>query len=600
MRFVSSIAGGYRVYAVTGTNTVSFGVDFSKANTKGLLGFAVEREDPTEHERYYLRGMKVFEEVIPHPDEKTIVLTYDHPVQSFVWDDFTAKPGRKYTYWFHPLAGTPKNLDRSAPAVQIQVETEAHGGAATHDISFNRGVASSQAYALKFENKPPRKQSTPAKQQEAFDWLSRGLDAALLGFIADVKPGDTLLGCFYEFTYAPVAKALKAAMDRGVTVKLIIDAKVNEYTDKEGFHPSSPRLENKATVKAAKLGPAVKRWREGNPADIQHNKFMVWLKGAAETPTEVWTGSTNITESGIFGQTNVGHRVRDGKLAKAFRDYWNAMLPDPGSTKTDSKSQATKAKKAWRDAVAGLGAVPAKWQDIAPGVTPVFSPRSGSEVLEMYVAALDQAKGLACITLAFGIGQDFKTALLDNVSANAITFLLLERQDRPKANSKTPFVPLKAANNVYQAWGSFLKDPVYQWTRETNANELGITHFVNYIHSKFLLHDPLSADPIVVTGSANFSDASTNDNDENMLLIRGDQRVADIYFTEFNRLFFHYYFRSVFEQIHAREKPTGDHADSSTSLFLDKTDGWLSKYKPGMLKTKRVAIFTGMAGAKAG
>ena len=52
-----------------------------------------------------------------------------------------------------------------------------------------------------------------------------------------------------------------------------------------------------------------------------------------------------------------------------------------------------------------------------------------------------------------------------------------------------------------------------------------------------MLMDPLSIDPIVVTGSANFSKVSTNDNDENMLVIRGDQRVADIYFTEFNRLF---------------------------------------------------------------
>ena len=77
---------------------------------------------------------------------------------------------------------------------------------------------------------------------------------------------------------------------------------------------------------------------------------------------------------------------------------------------------------------------------------------------------------------------------------------------------------------------------------------LQLNSHVSYIHSKFLLKDPLGADPIVVTGSANFSDASTNDNDENMLMIRGDQRVADIYFTEFNRLFYHYYFRSVQER----------------------------------------------------
>jgi len=60
--------------------------------------------------------------------------------------------------------------------------------------------------------------------------------------------------------------------------------------------------------------------------------------------------------------------------------------------------------------------------------------------------------------------------------------------------------------------------------------------------------DPRGKDPIVVTGSANFSTASTNDNDENMLAILGNRRVADIYFTEFNRLFYHYYFRSIQEK----------------------------------------------------
>jgi len=33
-----------------------------------------------------------------------------------------------------------------------------------------------------------------------------------------------------------------------------------------------------------------------------------------------------------------------------------------------------------------------------------------------------------------------------------------------------------------------------------------------------------------------------------MIAIRGDRRVADIYFTEFNRIFYHYYFRSVQER----------------------------------------------------
>ena len=39
-----------------------------------------------------------------------------------------------------------------------------------------------------------------------------------------------------------------------------------------------------------------------------------------------------------------------------------------------------------------------------------------------------------------------------------------------------------------------------------------------YIHNKFMLVDPLSDDPLVVTGSANFSRPSQRTNDENMLV----------------------------------------------------------------------------------
>src|SRR5215207_1810322 len=65
--------------------------------------------------------------------------------------------------------------------------------------------------------------------------------AALLRFIRSAKPNDGLLCCFYEFRYAPVAEELKKAVDRGVDVRIIVDAKVNEYTDSKGnFHESLP------------------------------------------------------------------------------------------------------------------------------------------------------------------------------------------------------------------------------------------------------------------------------------------------------------------------------------------------------------------------
>ena len=117
MRFKSATVGGFKVFAVSGINTVSFGIEASTAARKDLLGFGVERQDLDEGERYPMYGFKVFESIIPSPNKDTQVSTFDHPVQSFVWDDFTAKEGHRYKYWFHPLKGTPKNLDRSAKPV---------------------------------------------------------------------------------------------------------------------------------------------------------------------------------------------------------------------------------------------------------------------------------------------------------------------------------------------------------------------------------------------------------------------------------------------------------------------------------------------------
>ncbi len=46
MRFKSPKSSGYQVFAVSGVNTISFGIEASAAARTGLLGFAVERIDP--------------------------------------------------------------------------------------------------------------------------------------------------------------------------------------------------------------------------------------------------------------------------------------------------------------------------------------------------------------------------------------------------------------------------------------------------------------------------------------------------------------------------------------------------------------------------
>src|SRR5262249_58022309 len=125
-------------------------------------------------------------------------------------------------------------------------------------------------------------------------WVARDLDRAILTFIKTAKKGDTLLCCFYEFSYLPVANALQTARTKGgVNVRIILDGKQNGTKSKKTGKVSKPfpRDENEQTKAAAHLPDTAVTWREANPSDIEHNKFMVLLKGKKMTPLEVWTGS---------------------------------------------------------------------------------------------------------------------------------------------------------------------------------------------------------------------------------------------------------------------------------------------------------------------
>lgn len=381
------------------------------------------------------------------------------------------------------------------------------------------------------------------------------------------------------------------------SVRIIVDAKVNETTDKKTgkVTPSFPREDNLKMIKAARLPETAIVLREARPNAIAHNKFMVYLKGKKRVPSQVWTGSTNISMGGIHGQTNVGHWLRNPDVAARFLACWTVLSGDPGAKAGDDKAAAKTKNADLKAEIDALNRVPASADAVPHGVTPVFSPMKGAKALDLYVGMVDSAALSACITLAFGISAPFKEQLKDNTPQSHIVFMLLEKEDVPRKDSKTPFIAINASNNVYKAWGAFLDDPVYQWAKETNARFLELNSHVAYIHSKFLLRDPLGSDPLVVTGSANFSEPSTTDNDENMLIIRGNTRAADIYFTEFNRLFNHYYFRAVHEAMSKKGAGSGE-----ANLFLAEDDSWLKNYQPGKLRQKRLDLFAKMKGTTAG
>lgn len=95
---VTKTNSGLKVHAIAGTYVVLLGFDLAEANCHGLLGFSLHRTDHMEHEAFFLSAMKAFAETDPGFPAGSLYATRDHPIQSFQWADYAAKPGHQYTY----------------------------------------------------------------------------------------------------------------------------------------------------------------------------------------------------------------------------------------------------------------------------------------------------------------------------------------------------------------------------------------------------------------------------------------------------------------------------------------------------------------------
>jgi phosphatidylserine/phosphatidylglycerophosphate/cardiolipin synthase-like enzyme len=567
---------GFSVHAIAGTEVVLFGMDLPEAVAGSqLLGFGLERTDdddpaPVPHQ---LLGSKTFAATEqPGHVAGSAVSTLEHPVQAFLWGDYTVDPNHAYTYRVLAVGGTPAALVTIAEVVvSIRTHQPARG---RHGVYFNRGAAASQAYAHQFHNRRP----DDVPDGRAWRWLSRGLEEAMLGFIGGARTGDRLRAAMYEFEYPAVLQAFRAAADRGVDVLIVMDAKRNHQKDQRtGEFHDVPREGNLDAISTAGIDGLVIR-REANKSYIAHNKFMVLERGGQ--PVAVWTGSTNVTAGGIYGHSNVGHVVRDPAVARAYLDEWTVLATDPTGTTLRNVNEAQ----------------PVPVGDAPEGRTVLFSPRHGLGALDWYADRMESARNSVFFTAAFGISAPLQAVLAKDV--DYLRYGLLDKGDESVELLK------RDRDNAF-AVGARVENAIGGWARETLT---GLNGHVQYIHTKFMLIDPLSWDPLVITGSANFSAASTTDNDENMLVIRGDTRVADVYLTEFMRLFNHFEFRQRLAPAAGKSPEVAGGVTSANAsgaattatgepttqgwTHLDPQPGWaLEHYQPGWRRTRERELF---------
>ena len=505
---VHTDSGPYRGAALVGTHSAVIGWTFDdRVLRDNLLGFAIRRTDldPETGEVMrldWLGGFKRFED---SDDGRTDdVRSMEAPFQRFRWNDYTLKSTRAYRYEVFPMRGSSAALTRDeAPLLfELRPSREDPGDLGVY---VNRGVTAAMAYLARFRNRHPYEVG-PA----AYRWLSRGLKESLLGFIASAEPGDALHVAIYEFFDHQIAQAFKDAVNRQVDVRIVHDAKPGKHSTEETeeviHHFGLEDFRVKRTT-----------------VNISHNKIVIRLVNG--TAQEVWTGSANFSENAFNYQTNVALIVRDRDAAQHFENYFQALTHNP--SKADSKLTN-------RDIMDQANVIADRFADKT-----FFSPIKKKDILEASVDLIRSARSAVLISAPFGVHKTMIQALHAN-SDDIIEYGLVNAAAKKKIkqlqrHNTRFFTPNRLKTYMGRNW---------------DAKAFG----AHKIHAKTIVVDPWGENPQVLIGSANFSEASCSDNDENAMLITGNKRLSSIIATEFMRMYDHYKSRYYIDRFNDQNK----------------------------------------------
>ena len=257
--------------------------------------------------------------------------------------------------------------------------------------------------------------------------------------------------------------------------------------------------------------------------NISHNKIVIRLVDG--TPREVWTGSANFSENAFNFQTNTAMIIRDPNAVQHYEDYFQALTSNP--PKADSKKTNRKIMDQ-ANAIAGRFAEKT-----------YFSPIRQKEILESSVDLIRSAKSMILVSAPFGVDKTMIEALHTN-SDEIIEYGLVDGTAKKKIltlqrKNTRFFTPSRLKTYMGRTW---------------DAKAFG----AHKIHAKTIVIDPFSENPKVLIGSANFSEASCSDNDENAMLITGHKRLSSIIATEFMRMYDHYKSRYYINRLKAIDR----------------------------------------------
>jgi phosphatidylserine/phosphatidylglycerophosphate/cardiolipin synthase-like enzyme len=281
---------------------------------------------------------------------------------------------------------------------------------------------------------------------------------------------DSIHIASFEFDLTPVAEALIAAKQRGVDVRWVTDNEHGIEADEEPGHGQFAMLQEAGIEVRADTRSA-----------LMHNKFWIF------DGQIVWTGSTNVTENGIFDQDNNVVVIQSPELAtiyeREFQEMWDGQ----------------------------------------------FGPKSPS-TLDQQVVTLNGSRIVVVFTSEDPALENAIVPIVQSAK-QSIRFLTFSFTDYPLADAMSQ--RFKAGVDVAGVFEKVGSETEAAELRTLMCRSVPVKQDGNpgFLHHKVIVVD----ERIVITGSLNFSTNAEENNDENVIIIDNPD-IARLYLQEFDRV----------------------------------------------------------------
>lgn len=554
----------------------------------GCWGFAIEREQKLADGtvvRKPLDNRVGFVKDAPKSGDKRP--STDWPFQRFSWADHEVGTGDRVRYRVIPMVHDGVTLQqllaqRSAWTPWLTVSSATANGAS---VCFNRGLVISQFMARYLEalrvelGLQTLKQALTKFKQTLDDhekpirvFLSGVLRSDLLRLLEDARTRNQhVYGALYELEDGELVDALAAFGTRGHVV--LANGSITKRSG-ETSEEARKRDQNKEARALLKARGVEVHDRMISPGALGHNKFLVVAKktGQTATPGAVWTGSTNWTATGLCTQTNNGLLVKNGAFAAVYFAQWE-RLRDAKSTFPQALTSSNSSPK-----TVTIGASTADiW----------FSRTSQKADLKAIDAVVNGARDAVLFLMFQPGGAATLGSIRKRIADPGDLYIKGVVSTLPAAESVTERavdVSIMGDNrrrrmnlDVIQPQG--VKTPFASWAATITRNEFLLSEggVLGYaiVHSKVIVVDPFT-NPVVITGSHNFSNSASTQNDENFVIVRGNRSLALEYAVHVLTIYKHYRWQAYVAEMRRQERPPFSN--------LLETDKWQAGHLRGASK----------------